>query len=107
MWPKDRHLSVYWSPGDTPDRSEDFRSPVSDTLFGGRTERIPLGEGNFLNVIDPSVFYDFVDEHAWHEGDEVAGRVPAEGLPSPALVLQPLPDQGHVALGEVVDAPHA
>ena len=43
-----------------------------DTLLGGATERVKLGDGSHLNVLDDSDLADFIHSHAWFEGDEVA-----------------------------------
>ena len=43
-----------------------------NTLLGSATERVKLGNGSRLIVMDDSDLTDFIHHHAWFEGDEVA-----------------------------------
>ena len=43
-----------------------------DTLLGGTIKRVKLDDGGYLNVLDDSGLADFINHHAWFEGDEVA-----------------------------------
>ena len=48
-----------------------LNASTRDTLLGGITARIKLGDGSHLNVVDNSDLTDFIRHHAWCE-DEVA-----------------------------------
>ena len=65
-------MSLFWCPNGAPDRLQEFNSTSPDTLFGKATSRVELEDGSTMNIIDASAFHDFINEHAWFEGDEVA-----------------------------------
>ena len=46
--------------------------PEIDTLLRGTIKRVKLDDGSYLNVLDDSDLADFINHHAWFEGDEVA-----------------------------------
>ena len=70
LWPEDLPLAMYRSPETTTDRTDEFCVSPSDTLFGGITVKVNLGDGTSLQIVEPGIFFDYVDEHAWFEGDE-------------------------------------
>ena len=72
VWPRYRPLAVFWAPAGAKDRSLEFNASSRDTLLGGITARIKLGDGSHLDVVDKSDLVDFIRHHAWFEGVEVA-----------------------------------
>ena len=72
VWPHYRPLAVLWAPAGAKDRSFGFNASSRDTLLGGITARIKLGDGSHLDVVDNSDLVDFIRHHALFEGVEVA-----------------------------------
>ena len=71
IWPRHRSLAVFCSPSSARDRSCEFNVWGQDTLLGGTIKRVKLDDGSYLNVLDDADLADFINHHAWFEGDEV------------------------------------
>ena len=72
VWLRHCPLAVFWAPAGAKDRSHEFGASGRDTLLGGIIARIKFDVGSHVFIVDDSDLTEFICDHAWFEGDEVA-----------------------------------